>query len=140
MSNGDNFAGGFVAGALLGGILGGVLGATLVSRSGQAGDNTGLNGSKTPSNNRLGRRRRWMASRSGSTPVGSEERIEEARTSLEDKIAQLNAAIDEARLQLSETEPLQRSSVNSRPGQNGTANMSSGGAGTLQNSQGESDA
>lgn len=42
----------------------------------------------------------------GAAPFSSEERIEEARHSLEAKIAQLNQAIDEARQQLSETSPL----------------------------------
>ena len=107
MSNGDNFAGGFVVGAVLGGLLGGVFGAALVSRSGQTQDEEALSGSAEDSLAKP--RRRWLST----ARVGSEERIEEARTGLEEKIAQLNAAIDEARQQLSETENL------SRPEQNG---------------------
>lgn len=118
MSNGDNFASGFITGAVLGGILGGVLGATLVSRSGQGKDSekeTATNG-----NGRKGRR--WIRASqnrdlSTTTPFSSEERIEEARNSLEDKIAQLNMAIDEARQQLNDTAPLGNPS-NSEPPQN----------------------
>lgn len=112
MSNGDNFAGGFVAGALLGGVLGGLLGAALVSRSGQTSEKESLEGSvpKATSGGTSNRRRRWIST----ARAGSEERIEEARTGLEDKIAQLNAAIDEARQQLSETEPLNKPSPNEK--------------------------
>lgn len=115
MSNGDNFAGGFVVGALLGGVLGGVLGATLVARSGQGPDRGKKNAArkdgdiaKTDAKSEPRRRgRRWMSGNdAGEAPFSSEERIEEARHSLEAKIAQLNQAIDEARQQLSETSPL----------------------------------
>lgn len=105
MSDRDNFAGGFIAGAILGGILGGVLGATLTARQGQnqvQGQGEPGQGAVSPP-----RRRRWIARRStpeqaAPSQITSEARIEEARRSLEDKIAQLNVAIDDARQQLNE--------------------------------------
>lgn len=85
MSQRDGFAGGFLAGAVVGGLVGGVLGTVLANRSRRglaAGDNQSFleeirNGRLTP-----------------------EEGMEMARRSLEDKIAQLNLAIDDVRQQL----------------------------------------
>jgi hypothetical protein len=94
MSQRDNFSGGFVLGAIFGGVVGGILGATLVSRRlGQAeGDQeelgTGLPEAK-PSKGK-----------SFFKPP-TEQGIEAARQGLEDKIAQLNDAIDDVRQQLS---------------------------------------
>ncbi|MDJ0527311.1 MAG: hypothetical protein PX634_18730 [Microcystis sp. M53600_WE12] len=85
MSQRDGFAGGFLAGAIVGGLVGGVLGTVLANRSRRGlgdGDNQAFleeirNGRLTP-----------------------EEGMEVARRSLEDKIAQLNLAIDDVRQQL----------------------------------------
>ncbi|MDQ2099412.1 MAG: hypothetical protein QQW96_17420 [Tychonema bourrellyi B0820] len=87
MSNREGFTGGFLAGAAVGGLVGAVLGVVLSRRAAEA----------------------FLADPSEAKPIkqskgkGSQledERIEVARLSLEDKIAQLNQAIDDVRLQL----------------------------------------
>lgn len=84
MSNREGFTGGFLAGAAVGGLVGAVLGVVLSRRAAEA----------------------FLADSSETKPIkpkGSQledERIEVARLSLEDKIAQLNQAIDDVRLQL----------------------------------------
>ncbi len=83
MSQRDGFTGGFLLGAFLGGLVGGTIGALAASRQ-SSGE-----------------------SPEAPLPAGeagkeiSEERIEQARRSLEAKIAQLNLAIDDVRQQLS---------------------------------------
>lgn len=84
MSQRDGFAGGFFVGAIIGGVVGGVLGAALTSRLSQES-----NSEKNP----------LLKPRKGAQ-LTSEEGIEVARRSLEDKIAQLNLAIDDVRQQL----------------------------------------
>jgi gas vesicle protein len=85
MSQRDGFTGGFLAGAVVGGLVGGVLGVVLANRSRR---------SPEESNNQAF----LEGVRNGSlTP---EEGMEMARRSLEDKIAQLNLAIDDVRQQL----------------------------------------
>lgn len=94
MSQRDNFAGGFFLGAIVGGAIGGVVGALLASRayeSGEATDDTALN--PAPKRHRLLK-----------APNGTVD-MEGARRSLEDKIAQLNDAIDDVREQLGTVEP-----------------------------------
>ena len=83
MSQKDNFGSGFVLGSIVGGIVGGVLGTLLATR-----EETSVN-----------QKRRFQE---GEPPLQftSEESMESARYSLEDKIAQLNLAIDEVRQQL----------------------------------------
>lgn len=85
MSQRDGFTGGFLAGAVVGGLVGGVLGVVLANRSRRSLEDTDnqafLEGVR---NGRL-------------TP---EEGMEMARRSLENKIAQLNLAIDDVRQQL----------------------------------------
>lgn len=112
MSDQDNFAGGFVAGVILGGVLGGalggVLGVILAERSRPAPGNqldADPHGNSDPAEQRP--RRRWVSRRLVLDPpsvsqLTSEARLEEARRSLEDKIAQLNTAIDDARQQLND--------------------------------------
>ncbi len=78
MSQRDSFPGGFFAGAIFGGLVGGVLGALLTSRRSNESD------------------REDQSLLEPST----EENIEVARRSLEDKIAQLNLAIDDVRQRL----------------------------------------
>ncbi|MBE9076925.1 hypothetical protein IQ241_06385 [Romeria aff. gracilis LEGE 07310] len=82
----DNFASGFMAGAFLGGIIGGIVGVLATSK---------LN------------RRAAASSSFGTFPEGTspadmtaEERMETARRGLEDKIAQLNLAIEDVRQQM----------------------------------------
>jgi hypothetical protein len=86
MSNRDGFAGGFIAGAAVGGLAGAVLGVVLSKRAAEA--------SLDPSEAKARKR----SNGKGGQLEG--ERIEVARLSLEDKIAQLNQAIDDVRLQL----------------------------------------
>lgn len=83
MSNRDGFTSGLVVGSLLGGLVGGVLGVVLSSRLSKE--------TSTPQRSELNRQ-----------PSNSfeSENIETARLSLEDKIAQLNQAIDDVRHQL----------------------------------------
>ncbi len=81
MSERDGFSGGFLLGTLVGGVVGGVIGAIAASRQKEA--NQGLNFSNENGNNSEG-----------------DESIESARRSLEDKISQLNFAIDDVRQQL----------------------------------------
>ncbi len=96
MNQRDGFSGGFLAGTLIGGLVGGVIGAILASQSSKESAvdveprrNTNL----SDINNSIGKRRQIKASY-------SEQGIEVARRSLEDKIAQLNETIDEVRLTL----------------------------------------
>jgi len=84
MSQKDNFGGGFVIGSIVGGLVGGLLGALLATRdeTSESKENFNLNGGDAP------------------LDISSAESIEEARHGLEDKISQLNTAIDEVRQQL----------------------------------------
>lgn len=87
MSNRDGFTGGFIAGALFGGIVGGILGTLLTSNRLQES----LPADETLSNKNKKR----------NLKPPTEQSIEMARRGLEDKIAQLNEAIDDVREQLS---------------------------------------
>lgn len=87
MSNRDGFAGGFIAGAAVGGLVGAVLGAVLSRRAAEAM-------LTDPSEAKA----RKLSNRKGNQLEA--ERIEVARLSLEDKIAQLNQAIDDVRLRV----------------------------------------
>jgi len=79
MNEKDGFGSGFVIGTLVGGVVGGVIGAIAASRQKQANsEGTG----ESPSQ------------------LNSDESMESARRSLEDKISQLNLAIDDVRDQL----------------------------------------
>ncbi|MEL6940068.1 MAG: hypothetical protein AAFO84_12830 [Cyanobacteria bacterium J06598_1] len=83
----NNFAGGFIAGAFLGGLIGGVVGV-LASNRLRSEDNEedfmGLSGED----------RRQLEN------ATTEERMEIARRGLEDKISQLNMAIEDVRVQM----------------------------------------
>ena len=95
MSQQDNFSGGFVLGAIVGGIVGGVLGSLLTSqRLENASEEPLLKKADAPETKVSKGKKRSLR---GST----EQNIELARRSLEDKIAQLNDAIDDVRQQLS---------------------------------------
>lgn len=89
MSQSDNFLGGFLLGTVLGGVVGGVLGVVVASR---LSSNEAENKTFKPLDDKE-RKRRLAAP--------TEESIEMARRGLEDKIAQLNDAIDDVRQQLS---------------------------------------
>ncbi|NET01564.1 MAG: hypothetical protein F6K61_13505 [Sphaerospermopsis sp. SIO1G1] len=92
MSQKDGFAGGFLFGTIVGGVVGGVLGTVLASRweNSSEDENTTEGSTETRKS-----KRRQMRS------AGSEDiEMESARRSLEEKIAQLNATIDDVRDQL----------------------------------------
>lgn len=86
MSQKNGFSNGFILGSIVGGVIGGVLGTLLANKNTQqsSGD------------------RDYHNSLEASSAVGfnTEESIEMARHGLEDKIAQLNLAIDDVRQQL----------------------------------------
>lgn len=85
MSRQDGFGNGFVIGSIVGGLIGAVLGTVMASRQ----ENKSM--AEEPSLIEAGRQ----------TKFTTEESVEDARHSLEDKIAQLNLAIDDVRQQLS---------------------------------------
>lgn len=97
MSQQDNFSTGFLLGAVVGGVVGGVLGSILVKRlpddQATVNENDRLPEVKTPAKRPL-----------RSAPLNQQEQesanSDTARRSLEDKIAQLNDAIDDVRDQL----------------------------------------
>jgi len=88
MSQQNGFGSGFIFGSIIGGVVGGLLGVTLANRNEQA--DLDLDESMLQSHSEKS--------------FGSDERIELARHGLEDKIAQLNLAIDDVRQQLNSVE------------------------------------
>jgi gas vesicle protein len=94
MSQQDGFAGGFLAGALVGGVVGALVGALVAS--GRTKESESSEGSLL--NRNLSEAK---PSQTKKPPqLKDEDSLEMARRSLEDKIAQLNSAIDDVRLQL----------------------------------------
>jgi gas vesicle protein len=87
MSNRDGFASGLIAGAAVGGLVGGLLGVLLASRV--SNDNHGTEENLLP--------RQDTEKQKATTEA---EIIEAGRQSLENKIAQLNQAIDDVRQQI----------------------------------------
>ncbi|OLP19281.1 hypothetical protein BST81_05855 [Leptolyngbya sp. 'hensonii'] len=85
MSNRDNFAGGFFAGAIVGGIIGGIVGAVVTSAR--------YSDPSLAEDAQFKQKKRPLKSPDG-------KNIEAARRGLEDKIAQLNDAIDDVRQKL----------------------------------------
>ncbi len=85
MSNREGFTSGFLAGATIGGLLGGILGVVLANRLSEES-------SEERQPEIKGRRRRKVKQEA--------ERIEMARMGLEEKISQLNQAIDDVRQQM----------------------------------------
>lgn len=97
MSQRDGFAGGFILGTLVGGVVGGVVGALLTARQLNPELPEAENG--TPTNSLKARAKANRKQRS--LKAGREGReMETARQRLEDKIAQLNDAIEDVRHQL----------------------------------------
>jgi len=91
MSQQNNFLGGFILGAVVGGAVGGVLGVLTASR---------LPRKKLQSQaDALARRTLKRPAEKPPTPP-TPQSIETARRGLEDKIAQLNDAIDDVRQKL----------------------------------------
>jgi gas vesicle protein len=97
MSQRDGFASGFLAGAVFGGVVGGIVGALLASRGSSETleeEDRQMTPNSVEGKKSIAKRRQIRASEA----EGME--MELARRSLEDKIAQLNATIDEVRQQL----------------------------------------
>ncbi len=98
MTQRDGFAGGFFAGAIVGSIIGGVIGTLVAQRRDSAAElaeDRQENQITATGNSNFDKSGRQMAD------AASGVEMEIARRSLEDKIAQLNATIDEVRDQLS---------------------------------------
>jgi hypothetical protein len=92
MSQQDHFSGGFIVGAIVGGVVGGIFGVALATR-------------KTPpiateADPKVPRPTRRRPLRVPSEAPLTEQSMEVARQGLEDRIAQLNDAIDDVRQQL----------------------------------------
>lgn len=97
MSQRDGFGSGFIVGAVFGGVVGGILGALIATREGSEL----LLEEETESSNHPDEAKKVSAKRRPFKALDSESQsMETARRSLEDKIAQLNATIDEVRKQL----------------------------------------
>jgi gas vesicle protein len=97
MSQRDGFGSGFLAGAIFGGVVGGVIGALVASqRNGELAeaDESQFNGTSLEGKKNSAKRRSVRSKEADSMEM------ETARRSLEDKIAHLNATIDEVRQQL----------------------------------------
>lgn len=84
MSQQKGFGSGFILGSIIGGVVGGLLGTILVTRN----------------NKQISDEDNSILKSGTEIPFSSEESIELARHGLEDKIAQLNLAIDDVRQQL----------------------------------------
>jgi len=93
MSQRDGFTGGFLAGAALGALVGGIVGILVTAQK----DNADEAQEQSLINSSLSKVR---AIKGRKNQLDTEESIEAARRSLEDKIAQLNTAIDDVRQQL----------------------------------------
>lgn len=88
MSQQNGFGNGFILGSIVGGVVGGLLGTVLATR-----------------NERRTLEQNDYRLQTEIEPPDSEKSIESARHSLEDKIAQLNLAIDDVRQQLGNVKP-----------------------------------
>lgn len=95
MSQQDNFASGFLLGAVFGSIVGGTLGAVVAARASNPQSEEPLL-SANQADPRLG----YKPKRRSIKSVNGQADMEASRRSLEDKIAQLNDAIDDVRQQL----------------------------------------
>ncbi|MBF2064307.1 MAG: hypothetical protein IGS39_07780 [Calothrix sp. C42_A2020_038] len=93
MSQRDGFASGFFAGAIFGGVVGGVIGALMATRRDELPEEEIQQLTSTAEAKKKPTTRRQIN-------LSDAESMETARRSLEDKIAQLNATIDEVRQQL----------------------------------------
>ena len=89
MSQSSNFTSGFFLGALLGGLVGGVAGVLAANRIKRAEEEENLSFNQLSED-----------IRQNLADMTNDERMEIARRGLEDKISELNAAIEEVRQQL----------------------------------------
>lgn len=106
MSQQGNFLGGFILGTLVGGVAGGIVGVLVTSRTQQETSGTEGAVSPLPNHNRTKKRQLRAA---------TEQNIEVARRGLEDKIAQLNEAIDDVRQQLGTVNGISKEDNPKRP-------------------------
>ncbi|HLP91940.1 MAG TPA: hypothetical protein VK184_25550 [Nostocaceae cyanobacterium] len=90
----DGFGSGFFAGALVGGVVGGILGAVLATRRDALFPPDDEEISSPDAKKNAARKRQIRSA------ANENLEMEMARRSLEDKIAQLNATIDDVRQQL----------------------------------------
>lgn len=94
MSQRDGFSSGFLLGTIVGGVVGGVVGALLTARQLNVEPEDALDRETTnPLKPKPERKKKAIKPGKGAD-------MEAARRSLEDKIAQLNEAIDDVRQQL----------------------------------------
>ena len=84
MSQQNGFGSGFILGSIIGGVVGGILGTVLTTRN----------------ERQIAHKNDYKLQNGREKSFSSEESIELARHGLEDKIAQLNLAIDDVRQQL----------------------------------------
>lgn len=94
MSQNDGFASGFLTGAVVGGLIGGLIGALVTAGKNNQNDHEDQSLLKSEESDP-------KAIRARKRELKAEASIEAARQSLEDKIAQLNSAIDDVRQQVS---------------------------------------
>lgn len=90
MGQQNGFGSGLIIGSVIGAVVGGVLGTVLATEREKQGAIANSNNSY----------KLKKATQDAEISFGSEESIELARHGLEDKIAQLNSAIDDVRQQL----------------------------------------
>ncbi len=88
MSNKDGFASGLIVGTALGSIFGAIVGVLLTDRANKTTDSE-------PNKLKPSEKKAKLTA----------EKMEKARLSLEDKIAQLNQAIEDVRLQIGTVPP-----------------------------------
>ncbi|NCO74205.1 MAG: hypothetical protein GW795_13210 [Cyanobacteria bacterium] len=85
MNEKDNFGGGFILGTIIGGVVGGIIGTVIANKNQE-------NKSNLDNESPIKHRQYSM--------IDEEEDIENERLSLEEKINQLNHAIDDVRVTL----------------------------------------
>lgn len=109
MSQREGFGSGFLAGAIFGSVVGGIVGALVTNRRDpeQAAEEERQLTPSSPEAKKAARKRPIKASE-------DDVEMEMARRSLEDKIAQLNATIDEVRQQLGSVNGNTNQPVNDR--------------------------
>lgn len=94
MSQQDNFSGGFLLGTVVGGLVGGLVGALIAS--GKLSELTAADETQLSPEEKAAK----SAQRRSLKVAQGPHDIEASRRGLEDKIAQLNEAIDDVRQQL----------------------------------------
>ncbi len=114
MSQRDGFASGFFLGAIFGSVVGGILGAVVASRGESELDPEQQERQIPPDSTLEAKKASWRRRQIKASEAEGME-MEMARRSLEDKIAQLNATIDEVRQQLGNVNNNSSQGINERP-------------------------